>query len=445
MTDSAVLRSKAEDVARVLHEAGFEALFAGGCVRDGLLGHEPKDYDIATNARPEQVQALFDRSVAVGKAFGVICVLCGEDSFEVATFRTDEDYADGRHPGRVRYSTAEEDARRRDFSINAMFLDPRDGRVIDYAGGREDLAARIVRAVGDPAQRFAEDHLRLLRAVRFAATFDFRIEPRTLEAVREMAPLITQVSTERIEQELTRILLDSSRAGDALGLLHDAGLLVHILPEVHRMIGQEQPEQFHPEGDVFTHTVLMLNAIGARDKILAYSALLHDVGKPATLREGLGADGVPRLRFDRHAEAGAAMARDILSRLHMPRREIEQVVVVIANHMGFMNVQQMRRSTLRQFMGRPTFSIELELHRLDCLASHQKMDNYEFLVAARQAFAEEPILPDPWVSGHDVMALGVSEGPEVGRCLALAYEAQTEERFGDRAELLAWLATQVAP
>lgn len=442
--DASSAADAARAVVRRLREQGHEAFWVGGCVRDLLLGRPPKDYDVATSARPDQVQALFRRTVDVGRAFGVIQVLDEGPAVDVATFREDAAYGDGRHPDAVRFADAAADARRRDFTINALLYDPVAGEVVDLVDGRRDLQARVVRAIGEPAARFREDYLRMLRAVRFASVLEFRIDPATWAAIRELAPRLRDVSAERVQQELTRLLCESPRPGDGLRLLLDSGLLEVILPEAARLRGQEQPPQFHPEGDVFTHTVNMLNAMRRPDPELAYAVLLHDIGKPATAYRSREADGSERIRFDGHAHVGADLAEDILLRLKLPRRTIEVILHAVRHHMRFMDVRHMRRGKLRRLVGAPTFPLELELHRLDCLASHGALDNYEFLRRFVEELEQEPVLPPPWINGHDVMALGVAEGREVGRRLRQAYDAQLEGRYAGREELLSALREELA-
>ncbi|MDD5484285.1 MAG: CCA tRNA nucleotidyltransferase [Kiritimatiellae bacterium] len=456
MQNDSPLAEGAGKIVSRLRRAGFQALFAGGCVRDMLLGREPKDFDVATDAPPDRVQELFPRSFAVGKAFGVVRVgirrkiLPGKpsaapqtDYYEVATFRADGVYRDGRHPQSVVFADERADAARRDFTINAMFFDPVEGKVRDYAGGREDLEKKIIRAVGEPDQRFRDDHLRLLRAVRFAATFDFTIESGTALSIKQNAPLIGRVSAERIRQELTRILLEARRPGDALEMMNSLGLLHEILPELEAMRGQEQPPQFHPEGDVWTHTVMMLNASAAsppaaRGARLAYAVLLHDVGKPATARRASD-----RIRFNRHAECGAVMAAAILQRLRLPSADIKAVSYIIGNHMRFMEVRRMRKSTLRRLVTAATFPDELELHRLDCAASHGDMQNYVFLTDFMKKFKNQPVLPPPLITGRDIIALGVPPGPAVGQLKKNLYDAQLEGRFAGRAAALRQLKKEL--
>lgn len=438
------LQETAREIVRILRDAGFSAYWAGGCVRDRLMGRPAKDVDIATSARPEQVQGLFPKTLEIGKAFGVIQVLRGGLAFEVATFRHDLPYRDGRHPEGVAFCDAEEDAKRRDFTINGLFYDPIADRVLDYVGGQDDLRRRLIRAIGDPEARFREDHLRLLRAARFASVLEFDIEPATAEAVRRLAPLLADVSAERVQQELTRLLVESPRAGRGLALLRDLGLLAVVLPEVERLAGQEQPPAFHPEGDVFTHTVLMLDAMKDATPELAWSVLLHDIGKPLTATPTIEEDGSTRIRFNEHDRVGADLAEQILRRLKMPNDLVEAVRRGVANHMHFINVPRMRRSKLRQMAGAPTFPMELELHRLDCLASHSDLSNYDFMQRFMEELKNEPVLPPPWVRGGDILALGVPQGPRVGYWHRKAYEAQLENRFPDREALREWLRQVIA-
>jgi poly(A) polymerase len=426
------------EVVRRLQRAGFIAYWAGGCVRDLFMGRAAKDYDIATNAVPDRVLDLFDRAVAVGKSFGVVRVPVGDAWYEVATFRQDAPYVDGRHPSAVTFSDPDTDARRRDFTVNALFYDPVLREALDYVGGREDLGRRVIRAVGEPRARFEEDRLRLLRAVRFAATLDFTIEPATAEAIRATAPLITAISAERLRDELSRVLTEARRAGDAVVLLHECGLLKPLLPEVEAMIGTEQPPEYHPEGDVFTHTVLMLNQMRTRDVRLAWAVLLHDVGKPPTaaIKDGLW-------RFERHAAVGAEATRAILARFRFSNDDSDAIAFMVGNHMRFIDVKSMRRATLRRLAGAPTFEQELELHRLDCVASHGELENYDYLMEFRRKMDAEPVLPPPWIDGWDLMELGVPRGREVGVWRRKAYDAQLEGAFPDRAALLDWLRLEL--
>ena len=418
-----------------LRAAGHIAYFAGGCVRDLVRGQTPKDIDIATDARPEQVQQLFRRTYAVGAHFGVIVVLEGDWQFEVATFRSDGAYLDGRHPVAVNFSSPEEDARRRDFTINGMFFDPPNDAVIDFVGGCADLAARLVRAIGDPAQRFAEDRLRLLRAVRFATVLEFEIEPATWAAIVTVSGTINTISAERIRDELVRIFLSPHRVR-GWDLLDTSGLMKAILPEVDALKGCAQPPQFHPEGDVFQHTRLMLELLPTEVSLpLVLSVLLHDIGKPATA----SVDESGRIRFNGHDKLGATMTEALMHRLRFSRAEIEATVEAVDQHMVFKDVPNMRVARLKRFMARPHFADELELHRVDCLGSHGMLDNYEFLKEKSEEFANEPIIPPPLVRGDDLIALGMKPGPQFGEILEAIETRQLEGTLRDREEALAWV------
>jgi poly(A) polymerase len=418
-----------------LRAAGHIAYFAGGCVRDLVRGQTPKDIDIATDARPKEVQELFRRTYAIGAHFGVIVVLEGDWQFEVATFRSDGAYLDGRHPVAVNFSSPEEDARRRDFTINGMFFDPPNEEVIDFVGGRADLASRLVRAIGDPAQRFAEDRLRLLRAVRFATVLEFEIEPATWAAIVTVSGTINTISAERIRDELVRIFLSPHRVR-GWDLLDTSGLMKAILPEVDALKGCAQPPQFHPEGDVFQHTRLMLELLPTEVSLpLVLSVLLHDIGKPATA----SVDESGRIRFNGHDKLGATMTEALMHRLRFSRAEIEATVEAVDQHMVFKDVPNMRVARLKRFMARPHFADELELHRVDCLGSHGMLDNYEFLKKKSEEFANEPIIPPPLVRGDDLIALGMKPGPQFGEILEAIETRQLEGTLRDREEALAWV------
>jgi poly(A) polymerase len=422
-------------VIRKLQQAGFTAFWAGGCVRDLLRGATPRDYDVATNAVPDVVTRLFPDSSAVGRAFGVILVRSGDFDVEVATFRDDHGYSDGRHPDRVTFSTPERDAERRDFTINAMFLDPVSGILHDFVGGRADLCARIVRCVGDPVGRLTEDHLRMLRAIRFASTLDFALDPATADAIRACAPRASAISPERVRDELVRLLTEAVHPGDAVRSLDAHGLLGVLLPEVAAMKGQAQPEAFHPEGDVFTHTILMLNSLPREpEAALALAVLFHDIGKPPTA----SFDG-ERLRFNNHDEVGARLTEAIMRRLRFSSHDTERVRHCVGNHMRVAMARKMRRATLRRMIGAPAFALELELHRMDCESSHRDMDNHRFLAEAVRQLGSEPVLPSRWVTGADLLALGLPPGPRIGRLLQETYDAQLEGRFASREAALAWL------
>src|SRR6185437_12045780 len=362
--------SLAEEICGKLRAAGRQAYLVGGCVRDILLGREPEDYDVATDAEPAEIQRLFPNNLAIGAQFGVIVVMQDSVQVEVATFLSDVGYSDGRHPDRVVYSKSpQEDAQRRDFTINALLLDPQNNReVLDFIGGRSDLREGIVRAIGDPARRFSEDKLRMMRAVRFAARFGYTIEPATLAAIEELAPEIRRVSAERVRDELTKILTEGA-ARRGFELLDQSRLLPEVLPEIARTKGVEQPPQFHPEGDVWTHTLLLLEKLPARAPVdLAWGALLHDVGKPPTFRAPSEPGG--RIRFDEHAETGARMAEAICQRLRFSNSDTQQITALVANHMRFKDAPQMKPATLKRFVRLDRFEQHLELHRMDCLSSH---------------------------------------------------------------------------
>ena len=387
---------------------------------------------------PRKCRESFRRTYAVGAHFGVIVVLENGFQVEVATFRSDGAYLDGRHPVEVHFSSPEEDARRRDFTINGMFLDPPNDTVIDFVDGRQDLSARLVRAIGDPAQRFAEDRLRLLRAVRFATVLDFEIEAATWEAIVRAADTIGEISAERIREELVRIFLSPHRAR-GWDLLDASGLMRQILPELEAMKGCEQPPQFHPEGDVFQHTRLMLQLLPEKVSLpLVFSVLFHDIGKPPTS----SVDEEGRIRFNGHDRIGAEMTEALMQRLRFSRAEIDATVEAVRQHMVFKDVPNMRVARLKRFMARPNFVDELELHRVDCASSHGMLDNYEFLQRKREEFANEPIIPPPLVRGDDLIALGMKPGPRFGEILEAVETRQLEGGLRDREEALAWVKTE---
>jgi len=430
----------ARDVVARLRESGHIAYFAGGCVRDMVRDRIPKDFDIATDARPEVVQQLFSRTHAVGVHFGVILVLENNFQFEVATFRSDDAYIDGRHPSAVHFSSPEEDAKRRDFTINGMFYDPVAEKVIDFIGGCADIAAKLVRAIGDPAQRFAEDRLRMLRAVRLATILDYKIDKQTWDALFANAGSINEISAERIRDELIRIFLSPNRAR-GWDLLDSSGLMRAVLPEIDEMKGCKQPEQFHPEGDVFEHTRLMLRFLPEQVSVpLVFSVLLHDVAKPRTAT----VDETGRIRFSGHDRMGAEMTEKIMRRLRFSGAEIDATVEMVRQHMVFKDVPKMREAKLKRFIARPTFDDELELHRVDCEGSHRMLDNYEFLLRKREEFASEPIIPPPLVRGDDLIALGLKPGPRFGEILEAVETRQLEGNLRTREEALEWVQREYA-
>jgi poly(A) polymerase len=427
------MNAPARDIVACLQRAGHTAYFAGGCVRDYLLGAEAKDIDIATSARPEQVQQLFPRVTDLtGKSFGVLRILVGDRAYEVATFRQDGPYQDGRHPEGVRFASAEEDARRRDFTINGLFYDPVAERLIDYVGGEADLRAKIIRAIGNPADRFAEDHLRLLRGIRFAARLLFTIEPKTWEAICAAAAAIRTVSAERIRDELNKTFT-APKPEIGLDLLDRSGLLREVLPDIAALHGVEQPPLFHPEGDVYEHERLMLSKIEQPDLELALAVLFHDVGKKPTAT----VDATGRIRFNEHESVGADMTEQIMTGLRYDNKTIQIVREAVKYHMQFKDVLKMRQSTLKQMMSRPTFSLELELHRIDCASSHGDLRNYDFLKERLDTMTPDQINPPPLVTGHDLLAMGLRPGKEIGKILEAVKTAQLEGTVQTRMEALA--------
>jgi poly(A) polymerase len=452
-----MLKDFATSIVQTLRQRGFQAYLVGGCVRDLLLGREPKDYDLATNATPEQVMGIFPETYAVGAQFGVVLVPApGSDTargdsgegasksraVEVATFRSDIGYSDGRHPDEVRFSgDPREDVARRDFTINGMLLDPlgaqKPGEVLDFVGGRKDLEAGIIRAIGDPERRFGEDKLRMLRAVRFAARFDYVIEPATFAAMQKLADQIAVVSRERVRDELTRMLTEGH--GPRAFLLLDAGgLLQHVLPEISAMKGVAQPAEFHPEGDVFVHTLLLLENLPTPCPLtLAWGALLHDVGKPPTFRVA-----PDRIRFDSHVEVGVKMAEEICRRLRFSNDDTEQILALVDNHMRFGHVTRMKESTLKRFLRLPAFDEHLALHRADCLASHRNLSTYEFIRQKRAEIPPEKMRPSPLVTGDDLIAVGHLPGPRFREILSAVEDAQLEGRLPSREAALEFVRAE---
>lgn len=427
--------TKALEIAQCLKEKGFKAYFVGGCVRDFLLGITSRDIDIATDAHPDEVQKIFPYTIAVGKQFGVIIVIEGKKQYEVATFRKDDTYLDGRHPSMVHFSTEKEDVFRRDFTINGLLYDPFCKRIIDYVGGQEDLKNKIIRTIGKPENRFDEDKLRLIRGVRFAARFGFTIEDNTYSAMKTMAPCINQCSAERIRDELISILTgDHSEKG--LDLLDKTTLLTHILPEVAALKNVEQPPDFHPEGDVFTHTSLMLAHMKENpSRELAFAVLLHDIGKPLTFKIE------DRIRFNSHEKAGVEIAENILTRLKFSNEEKEKILDLIGNHMKFMYVMKMRVSKLKRFLRKPFFQDHLELHRLDCIASHGGLDNYTFCVQKLEEFSKEKIelRPQPFVTGKTLIKLGLTPGPVFKKILTTIEDLQLEGKITSEEQAIQYI------
>lgn len=459
------IETLAATVVRRLRTAGHSAFWVGGCVRDFLLGRPPGDYDIATSARPEEIEALFKRTVAVGRKFGVIVVVEGKHQFQVATFRAEADYRDGRRPETVVFSDARADAVRRDFTINGLFYDPVAGQLHDWVGGEADLRARVIRTIGPPEERFAEDHLRLLRAVRFAARLGFDIEPETFAAIQRFAPKIRAISAERIRDELLKLFAppelrgtglqprtarDSQSAGSETGapaargleLLRDSGLLAHVLPEVAATETCNQSPDYHPEGTVFQHLCLMLRHLppGA-DPLLPWAVLMHDIAKPLTASRDPDTGSI---HFYEHEKIGATMAAEILERLRFPRKPIEDIAKAVRHHMQFKDALQMRKSTLRRLLLRPTFPLELELHRLDCLGSHGRLDVFDFLVAQAEQLKHQPQIHPPLLTGDDLIKLGMKPGPAMGRLLAELREKQLADDIKTKQDARTWARQRIA-
>lgn len=429
------MRDAATGIVRRLQGAGFSAFWVGGCVRDFLLGREPGDYDIVTSALPDQIEQLFHHTIPVGRKFGVMVVVDGPFQFQVATFRAEADYQDGRHPESVVFGDAMADARRRDFTMNGLFYDPATERLHDWVGGEADLRAHLLRTIGVPAERFAEDHLRLLRAVRFAAQLGFQIEPGTFEAIKAHAAKIKTISPERIREELQK-LFKPPHAARGLVLLRESGLLEHVLPEIAATITCEQSPDYHPEGSVFNHLVLMLQYLPAdAHPSLPWAVLLHDVAKPATASRDPATGGI---HFYGHEKVGAEMAEQILERLRFPRKQIEEVVQAVRCHMQFKDVPEMRKATLRRLLLRPTFPLELALHRLDCLGSHNRLDIHDFLLQQARELDQQPQLRPPLLNGDDLKALGMSPGREMGALLAEIREKQLQDELKTPDEAKAW-------
>jgi len=444
-------KRRAAEIVSTLRQQGHQAYLAGGCVRDLLLSRKPADYDVATDATPQQVMQIFPQTYAVGEQFGVVLVPQteasgatgvparpserGERAVEVATFRSDAGYSDGRHPDEVRFTKdPREDVQRRDFTINGMMLDPTTNEVLDFVGGRDDLKAGIIRAIGDPERRFTEDKLRMLRAVRFAARFDYKIDPATRAAIQRLAPKIHQVSCERVREELTKMLTEG-QARRAFELLDTNGLLREVLPEIAAMKGVEQPPQYHPEGDVFVHTLLLLEKLPAgASKTLAWGALLHDVGKPSTFR--IAPD---RIRFDGHVEVGVKMAAEILRRLRFSNHETDLILALVNNHMRFGAVQRMKQSTLKKLLRLPAFEEHLELHRIDCLSSHGQLDAYEYTQEQLRSLPPEAIRPAPLITGRDLIEAGYEPGPRFKQVLTAVEDAQLEGRLASRDAAMAYV------
>jgi poly(A) polymerase len=433
------MREFANSIVSTLKEHGHQAYLVGGCVRDLLLGREPADYDVSTDATPDEVMRIFPETYAVGAQFGVVLVPNPKGgTVEVATFRSDVGYSDGRHPDQVIFSKdPRKDVQRRDFTINGLLMDPLTNEVHDYVGGRDDLKAEIIRTIGDPKRRFAEDKLRMLRAVRFAARFRYKIEPATFASIQQLASKISQVSHERIRDELTKMLTEGN-ARAAFLQLDATSLLGEVLPEIVAMKGVQQPPQFHPEGDVFVHTLLLLEKLPPGcSSTLAWGALLHDVGKPPTFRVA-----PDRIRFDRHVDVGVKMAEEICRRLRFSNEDTRQILALVDNHMRFGDVERMKDSTFKRFIRMPRFDEHLELHRIDALSAHGDLSLYDFTREKIAAMPPEAIRPEALVTGDDLIAAGYEPGPQFKKILAAVEDAQLEGRLHNREEATTFVSRE---
>jgi poly(A) polymerase len=431
-------RALANSVCDTLEGQGYQAFLVGGCVRDVLLQREPADFDVTTDATPDQVLQLFPDGITVGAQFGVVLIQREHSKVEVATFRHDVGYSDGRHPDQVVYAkTAQEDVARRDFTINGLLMRHDSGEVLDYVGGQDDLKAQLIRAIGEPERRFEEDKLRMLRAIRFAARFHYRIEPRTLKAIRQHAHGIHCVSAERIHEELSKLLTEGS-ARRGFELLDESGLLGEILPEISAMKGVAQPPEYHPEGDVWTHTLLLLHGLPLHaPRTLAWGALLHDVGKPPTFRPA--SETGDRIRFDEHEKVGVKMAAKIAQRLKFSNEDSEQIQALVANHMKFKDAAQMKQSTLKRFVRLPRFSEHLELHRLDCQASHGRLDAYSLVRDFLSTTPPEQVRPTRLLTGDDLNEMGYLPGPQYQAILGALEDAQLEGTLASKEEAIGFV------
>ena len=430
----------AVEIVRRLQAAGFAAFWVGGCVRDFLLGREPQDFDIATNAKPEKIEKLFKRTIAVGRKFGVMVVVENKLQFQVATFRAEADYQDGRRPEKIVFANAEADASRRDFTVNGLFYDPLTKKIHDWVGGEKDLRAKIIRTIGAPQERFGEDHLRLLRAVRFAAQLGFEIEPETFAAIKSLAPKIMLISAERIRDELLKLFRPPHAAG-GLVLLRDSGLLDQTLPELAATISCEQSPDYHPEGSVFEHIRLMLEKLPPdADELLPWTVLFHDIAKPVTAERDAKSGAI---HFYGHEKVGAEMARAILNWLRFPKKQTDEIVACVLHHMQFKDVKQMRKLTLRRLLLRETFPLELELHKLDCLGSHGDLELYDFLIQQTEELKKKPTIRPPLLTGKDLIALGMKPGPAMGELLNEIREKQLADELKTPRQAKAWAKKQI--
>ncbi len=431
-------RELADSVCEALIAEGYQALLVGGCVRDLQLGREPADYDVTTDATPDRVRSIFPEGVDVGSQFGVVLVPRDGIKVEVATFRSDVGYSDGRHPDAVVYSkTVQEDVLRRDFTINGLLMRHDSGEILDFVGGQTDLRAGVLRAIGEPERRFTEDKLRMLRAPRFAASLNFVIEDATFQAIQELAFQVQQVSAERIREELTKVLTEGA-AKRGFALLDQCGLLREVLPEISALHGVAQPPQYHPEGDVWVHTMMMLDGLPVGTATtLAWGVLLHDVGKPDTFRSA--AETGDRIRFDGHVDKGVELAEKICRRLRFSNDETEQILALVANHMKFKDVEKMRASTLKRFVRLPYFDEHMALHRLDCLSSNGRTEAYNFVSKFLSETPPEQVRPARILGGDDLLRMGYSQGPLFSEILRAVEDAQLEGEIETSADAEAFV------
>ena len=426
-------------VVKTLQKQGFQAYFAGGCVRDRLMKRPPKDYDIATNARPNQVMRLFKKTLAIGKAFGVVVVIIQKQQIEVTTFRTESGYSDGRHPDNVKYASRDEDVARRDFTINGLLYDPISDELIDLVNGRADIKKKLVRTIGDAGQRFKEDKLRMMRAIRFACELGFALDPKTKKAIAKSSGQIKKISVERIREELRRILI-CPRRDQGIKLLEQTGLMKHILPEVLKMKGVNQPKQFHPEGDGYVHTVAVMKhlrnpftVMGKSQNLsfeLALATLLHDVGKPGTFMI------TDRIRFHEHERLGSEMAERICQRLKLANSQTETICWIISKHLVFKDIDKMRVSTLKRLFSHKDYPLLAELHRADRLGSDMDLKPYHLAARIYKKLSKEELKPKPLINGYDLIKLGFKPGPIFSKILKHVEEAQLEQEVTNKDEAL---------
>lgn len=429
--------NSAVDIVSTLNKNGFETYFAGGCVRDMIMGITPHDYDIATSAIPEQIMKLFKRTIPIGVSFGVVNIIHNNFQFEVATFRADGLYSDGRRPDSVNFCNAQGDVNRRDFTINGMLYDPLKDEIIDHVGGEKDIKDKLLRAIGNPTERFTEDHLRMIRGARFAARFSYKIEEKTKEAIKDQAEKIERISAERIREEFDKGLT-SNNPHEFIRILDELNLLQTIMPEVSNMKGVKQPENFHPEGDVFVHTLLALSKLNKPTWELAMATLLHDIAKPVTFTQEIKPNGeLDRIRFTQHDNIGAIMTDKICRRLKASKYSRELIMWLVKKHLSIKDIQNMRKSTLKRLFANPGYAELCELYRIDTLSSTNDLTDYNFCLAKYDELSHEQVNPKPLVNGYDLIKMGLKPGPLFTKILSNVMEQQLEEIISSRDEALA--------